>query len=299
MAGKTSTEIDVRQVAGVVDMWTPEQVDLLRRTVAPGASDDEAALFLRVAQSLDLNPFLKEVWCVKQLDQDGNPKRNRKGEEYPAQIMVGRDGFLTIAERSGQFNGLVSGVVKAGDRFEFGLQQPVHVLGEERGKIMGAYAYVYRKDRDYPMRIFAEWSEHGAPITRDSEGKRINLWSPWSKTPSLMIKKVAESNALKLAFRVSGVVAADSPEEEIVDAEVVEDHPRPVGYSAETGAAPKGQAAADADATPRPSEEPDVSPSTGAGSVPVPAADEPQPEMFPPSEDELEREAADYQDPAA
>jgi len=232
----SSTAIDVRQVAGVADLWTPEQVDLIRRTVAPGASDDEAALFLRVAQSLDLNPFLKEVWCVKQLDADGVPKTNRKGEEYPAQIMVGRDGLLTIAERSGVFDGLVSGVVKTGDEFEFGLEKPTHVFGATRGKIVGAYAYAYRSDRRYPYRMFAEWAEHGLPMTRQGgkpDGALINPWSPWSKTPSLMIKKVAEANALKLAFRASGVIAADAPEpdepaDEVVDAEVVgEEQPDP------------------------------------------------------------------------
>lgn len=219
MAGRSTAVATIDRARSVAPRFTPEQVALIKSQFAAGATDDEFAVFLAVAQKFELDPIAREVWCIK-----------RKADD-PAQIMVGRDGLLAIAERSGHFDGLVSGVVKEGDTFEFGLREPTHRFGETRGKLLGGYAYVYRSDRQYPFHVFAEWAEHGAPITRDKDGKRINLWSPWSKYPSAMIRKTAEAQALRLAFRVSGVVAEGSEADDYVDGEVIEDPPPAEGAS--------------------------------------------------------------------
>lgn len=258
-----STEIAERSSVGQLQKFTdlkPHEIELVKSYVARGATDDELAIFLSQAKLWNLNPMAKEIWCVKLLDfQTGEPKVDKYGNEYPAQIMVGRDGFLAIAERSGKFDGLVSGVVKENDEFEFGLEKPIHRFGRDeegkRGAIIGAYAYVYRTDRRYPFRMFAEWFEHGRPKTRNDDGSPKSGKTPWKETPSLMIKKVAESNALRLAFRVSGVVAAEGSDEdvdqdrhEIVDAEVVEDTPaRPDATGDASDGGPTPEEAPDAD----------------------------------------------------
>jgi len=235
-----STAVAERENVGALQKFTdlePHEIELVKSYVARGANNDELAIFLHQAQRLGLDPMAREIWCIKIRDyKTGEPKTDNYGNEYPAQIMVGRDGFLAIAERSGKFDGLVSGVVKQNDEFEFALEAPVHKFGRDedgkRGQIVGAYAYVYRTDRRYPFRMFAEWTEHGLPKTRDAEGNLTPGKSPWKDTPSLMIKKVAESNALRLAFRVSGVAALEGSDEEIdtdaseiVEAEVVDETP--------------------------------------------------------------------------
>lgn len=199
----SNTLAKVTTTAGVSELWTPEQIELLKRQIAPAdATDDEIAVFLMQAKKWKLDPFSREIWLIR-----------RKSGEI-AKPEISRDGLLAIAERSGQFDGLVSGVVKDGDRFIYGITAPDHEFGEERGRLRGAYAYAFRKDKKYPSRYFAEWGEHGAPMTRDKDGQLINQWSPWSKFPSLMILKSAERNALNRAFRPTGLLIEGDPDEE-------------------------------------------------------------------------------------
>lgn len=180
--------------------FTSEQVDLIKRQLAPGATDDEVAVFLQLCQYHELNPFAREVFLSIPLDQAGKRKKNKDGTDKAASNIVARDGYLAVADRHPQYAGMVSGVVKDTDAFEFGLMEPKHVWGEGRSKIRGAYAYVYRLDRKFPVRFYAEWNEYGAPNVKSE-------WSTWSKFPSAMILKVAEGTALRRAFRLSGVVA--------------------------------------------------------------------------------------------
>src|SRR5438552_10395724 len=118
MMARTTAVATIDRARAIAPKFTAEQAELIKSQFAAGATDDEFAVFLAVAQKFDLDPIAREVWCIK-----------RKADE-PAQIMVGRDGLLAVAERSGQFNGLVSGVVKEGDSFVFGLETPNHTFGE-------------------------------------------------------------------------------------------------------------------------------------------------------------------------
>lgn len=233
MPARPSTDLTV---------WAPDgmgvgEIELFKRTLAKGATDDELALLLRTASHYQLDPLTKEIWYAR-----------FEGNEKPGTIMVGRDGLLAIAERSGQFDGMTSGVVKAGDTFVFGQSAPEHTFGAEhavqnakgeetyavgRGPISFAYAYVYRKDRSKPFRVIAEWLEHGKPKTRDAQGNLLTggqAKTPWMKFPSSMIRKVAEAQALNLAFRVSGAVgdaevAEAVDDSDVIDVEVLPDEP--------------------------------------------------------------------------
>jgi phage recombination protein Bet len=193
--------------------FSSDEVEVIRALIAPGTDDAELAVFLRVAQKYDLDPFTKQIYAIK----------NEKRPQDAAIIMVSRDGFLAIAERSGVFDGMHAGVVKEGDTFRPGRDEAFHEYGEKREKIVCAYAYVYRTDRSHPASFVAPWAEYGAPNTRDAQGK-IKSWSPWSKYPSALIQKVAEANALKRAFTVTGVSteAAEETDEQPIAYETVE-----------------------------------------------------------------------------
>ena len=179
--------MEVKEVAvaqNPKDAWTPEQVNTIRNTVAPKASDDELKMFLSIATTYGLDPFLREIWCV---DMNG---RNV--------ITTGRDGYLKIANRNPNFDGMVSDVVHAGDRFMKEGDNIKHVYTvSNRGPIVGAYALVYRKDRAHSSYFFAPFSEYN---------KGFNAWKQY---PSAMIQKVAESMALKRAFSISGLVTEE------------------------------------------------------------------------------------------
>lgn len=222
---ETGLDVAIR-TADVADRWSRDQVNLLlKEYAAKGTTVEEFSAFLIIAKNLHLDPFLHEIWLP---DFDGT---GRDRAPY-----VGRDGLLAIAERSGQFDGMVSGTVRAGDRFQFGLMEPVHEFPDDvaaRGDIIGGYAYVYRKDRRYPFRLYAEWADFGYDKTRNPDGTLKTgpvTKTPWFRYPSLQIKKCAEANALRLAFKVSGVIAvADNAtpldardDADVIDGEAVE-----------------------------------------------------------------------------
>ena len=170
---------------------SPDQIALIKNTVAKGASNDELQLFLHLAQTYGLDPFAKEIWCIKY----GNSA---------ATIFTSRDGYLKIANGHPAFDGIHGDVVRERDHFaptrlgegETGVD---HAYAQgDRGKIIGAYALVFRRDRRHPAYVFAPFDEYFAP----SNGT-------WKKYPSAMILKVAESMALKRAFSISGLVTRE------------------------------------------------------------------------------------------
>src|SRR4051812_39146158 len=42
-----------------------EEIDVLKSSVAKGTTDTELTYFLQVAFAQELDPFRKEVWCIK------------------------------------------------------------------------------------------------------------------------------------------------------------------------------------------------------------------------------------------
>ncbi|PUU86980.1 phage recombination protein Bet [Halanaerobium sp.] len=164
--------------------FTDEEKELLRRTVCKNASDDEFKVFLHVAESYGLDPFNGELFFWKD-------KKDR------TTIMTSRDGYLSIANRNEAFDGLISDVVRANDEFKRTTTGIEHKYGSDRGDIVGAYALVYRKDRKYPVYVFAPYDEYNG------------YNSVWNRYPSAMILKVAESMSLKRAFSVSGLVSQE------------------------------------------------------------------------------------------
>lgn len=97
----------------------------------------------------------------------------------PAQIYAGRDGFLEVAHRSGKLDGMESGTKNVG------------------GELVG-WCNVYRKDMSHPIAIEVPFEEYNTGMAL------------WKTKPRTMIQKVAESQALRRAFRISGIY---SPEE--------------------------------------------------------------------------------------
>jgi phage recombination protein Bet len=165
---------------------TPTQVQLIKDTVAQNATDDELKIFLHLAQTYGLDPFAKEIWFIKY----------NKGQA--PSIFTSRDGYLKIANAHPAFDGIVSDVVRQGDRFQVKPGSVEHAYGDKRGPITGAYALVFRKDRQYPVYVFAPFDEYNAGNN-----------PTWRKYPSAMILKVAEAMALKRAFSISGLVTRE------------------------------------------------------------------------------------------
>lgn len=160
--------------------WT-KRLELVKSICAKGTDADEFKLFCYTANEYGLNPLKKEIWAVKY-------------GYSPANIMVGRDGYLTIAHKSGQFNGMKTEYFS--NKFDKELEKPK----TEHQMYNDSYAEctVYRKDMEHPITVRAYYKEY------------FNDKSPvWKDKPITMICKVAESQALRKAFNVSGVYDPD------------------------------------------------------------------------------------------
>ena len=152
--------------------YSSDEMIILREIIAKNCTEPEFKILLYMARQYGLDPMLKQIWAVKRNERD------------PALIFVGRDGMLAIAHRSGQFDGMQSGVVYEGE-------------GKDKHPV-SAWCEIWRKDMSHSFKSEVLFSEYNTGF------------SVWKSNPSAMIIKVVESVGLRKAFSVSGVY---SPEE--------------------------------------------------------------------------------------
>lgn len=181
-----------------------EQIDTIKRTVAKGVTDAELSMFLTICGRYQLDPFLKEIWCYKR-QKKGPDGRYVDDPNAPAIIMTSRDGYLKVAQRDPDFDGLKSFVVREGDVFEIDAEtdKVIHKFGAKRGKILGAWATVYHRKRR-PVTVYVEFDEYNA---------KSNTWNGY---PSAMIQKVAESFGLKRQFGINGLVTQEEMDSQAI-----------------------------------------------------------------------------------
>lgn len=165
-----SEVVKLNSLAVTQPEYTPEQEKLILDTVARGATKDEFALFMYRAKTMNLDPLKPgQIHFVKY-------------GSGPGTIVVGIDGMRLRAERTGKRAGSKRGTIL-----------------DENGKLIGAWAEVYRTDWREPAREEVRLSEYNT-------GK-----AGWAKMPETMIKKVAEAAALRMAFpdELGGIYAEE------------------------------------------------------------------------------------------
>jgi len=176
-----------QKISDQVQIYTPEEIAIIKNTVAKGCNDLELVYFLNVAKVYQLNPFTKQIWCYK--DNKGN-----------VIIFAGRDGFLAKAQRDPRWNGIASDVIREGEIYEINI-----ALGQishskdilSKAKIIGAYAMCRPKNCEIAT---IEWADF------DTYNKGYNVWK---SDPVAMIKKVAESHCLAKAYGISGLAVEE------------------------------------------------------------------------------------------
>lgn len=186
------TEIVAHEAAPIIvpsdfkSKLTKQQTELIKNTIAKGASDDELKMFLYVCQRTGLDPFTKQIHLVPRWD-------GKLGREVRTPI-TGIDGYRSIAERTGAYAGN---------------DDPIF---DDEAKPTKATVTIYKIVQGVrsPFTATARWDQYVATYKPKGESKAVPT-PLWQKMPHLMLGKCAEALALRKAFPavMSGLYVAE------------------------------------------------------------------------------------------
>ena len=161
--------------------FTEDQVQLIKKQIAPQANDLELKLFLYQCQRTGLDPLTRQIYCVHRVGR--------------MTIQTSIDGFRVIAERSGDYAGQ--------DEPQFTYDESGHL---ESAKVT---VYRFRGDIRYPAAV-------GVAYYKEYYPNPVNLQKSMPRT---MLAKVAEALALRKAYPqdLSGLYTGDEMQQAEVD----------------------------------------------------------------------------------
>jgi len=194
--------------------WKDERItvtfDDIKRLICPLASNQEANVFLKICQSLNLNPFANEIYLIKYSEKD------------KAAIVISIDSYLKSAESNENFDGHEAGIILRDSNGKLEFREGSLLLPDEAEKLVGGWARIFRKDREKPFYMAINKAEC-LRYTRD--GELTKFWTK-EKQPS-MLRKTALKRALVEAF--PSLFAGTMSSAEVAEEPEVEYHEVPEG----------------------------------------------------------------------
>ena len=176
----------------VTKAFSKEEIELIKKQFFPKtASEVDINYCFGVAKQYGLSPILKQIFFVSRRAKNENNQWIDKVEP-----LVGRDGFLSIAHRTGVFGGMESSCeIKSIPQMTNGKWGMIEDLI--------ATCKVFRKDTTTPFVVEVSYREY---VQTKSDGTPTQFWA---SKPQTMLKKVAESQALRKAFDIAGLYAPE------------------------------------------------------------------------------------------
>ncbi len=212
---KMSNELTTTENTDIIT-FDDSKVQLIKRTVAIGATDDELELFLHQCQKTGLDPLAKQIYFQKYSTKAG-PKMS---------IITGIDGYRLVADRTGKYAGNDEAV------FDGKISQTRYQTTFDAPAKASVTVWKLVSGQRVAFSNSAYWNEY---YPGDKKG------SMWQKFPHVMLAKCAESGALRKAFPadLSGVYTQEEMSQadvpiDIVTGEIAEPEPTPTTKPAET-----------------------------------------------------------------
>lgn len=167
--------------ATALTLYSPKQIDLIRRTVAKDCDQAELDQFIHICRAVRLDPLRRQIYAF--VFNKDNPKYRQMT------VVTAIGGYRSIAERTKAYR-----PDDRAPRFEMGEKDAAkNPLGLIRCEVT---VYKHAHGEWFPVVGEAWWDEY-VPL---KDGAIESRKTGWVKMPRIMLAKCAEANALRKAW---------------------------------------------------------------------------------------------------